>query len=107
MTSAPPGRFGKLVVRVPVDSPEDGSLIAALAVVYGLNVGLGWLAGEPEPDAPGEVCERDYDGHTGSTRQAGSCYPLPGWHVEPSPNPNGRADDAYVRDGASDAQWTS
>jgi hypothetical protein len=85
----------------------NGATVIALlgvyfAVMYGLNVGLGWLAGEPESEAPGRVCERDDDGFTGAPA-GGRCYPLPGWHVESSPSD--RRYDVYVHDDASDAQW--
>jgi hypothetical protein len=79
-------------------------LVVWLAVIYGLNVGREWLAGEPEPEAPGRVCERYDDGITGAPA-GGRCYPLPGWHVESSPRD--RKYDVYVHDDASEAQWRS
>jgi hypothetical protein len=75
---------------------------ACAAFVYGPHMGIGWIAGPPRPDAPGEMCERDYDGFTGAPA-GGQCCPLPGWHVESWPLD--RRYDVYVHDNASDAQW--
>jgi hypothetical protein len=75
-----------------------------VAFVYGAQTGLEWINGSTTPDAPGEACELSYNSNTGYPSGA-ECYPLPGWHMESWPNPQGRAGYAYVHDNASDARW--
>jgi hypothetical protein len=79
---------------------------ASAAFVYGgfycINAGVEWLSGGPNLEVPGEACEAEsHNAFTGEPA-SGICFPLPGWHFEPYPND--RAGDAYVRDGADDAQ---